>query len=163
MIFFPELGQESQESSCLRKGNPLASRVAQGGLRPLVELCVEAAGLCGRRRVMLARMDVAANANLRLLRFDDLAEGFTSITILGRTCNTRSRHLRSRVRHENVNVVRHSGKRLLEFQRGSFKRLEVAHPVVLRLMLRGIGGRRRRGRQRMRWLDGITDSMDMSL
>ena len=31
------------------------------------------------------------------------------------------------------------------------------------LMLGGIGGRRRRGRQRMRWLDGITDSMHMSL
>ena len=31
------------------------------------------------------------------------------------------------------------------------------------LMLGGIGGRRRRGRQRMRWLDDITDSMDMSL
>jgi len=31
------------------------------------------------------------------------------------------------------------------------------------LMLGGIGGRRKRGRQRMRWLDGITDLMDMSL
>ena len=35
--------------------------------------------------------------------------------------------------------------------------------LVKTLMLGGIGGRRRRGRQRMRWLDGITDLMDMSL
>ena len=34
--------------------------------------------------------------------------------------------------------------------------------LEMTLMLGGIGGRRRRGRQRMRWLDGITDSMDMS-
>ena len=35
--------------------------------------------------------------------------------------------------------------------------------LVKTLMLGGIGGRRRRGRQRMRWLDGITDSMNMGL
>jgi len=37
------------------------------------------------------------------------------------------------------------------------------HIVEKTLMLGGIGGRRRRGRQRMRWLDGIADSMDVSL
>ena len=36
-------------------------------------------------------------------------------------------------------------------------------PLEKNLMLGGIGGRRKRGRQRMRWLDGISDSMDMSL
>ena len=36
-------------------------------------------------------------------------------------------------------------------------------PLEKTLMLGGIGGRRRRGRQRMRWLDGFTDSMDVSL
>ena len=37
------------------------------------------------------------------------------------------------------------------------------HSLEKTLMLGGIGGRRRRRRQRMRWLDGITDSMEMSL
>ena len=37
------------------------------------------------------------------------------------------------------------------------------HSLEKTLMLGGIGGRRRRGQQRMGWLDGITDSMDMSL
>ena len=41
--------------------------------------------------------------------------------------------------------------------------MERADSLEKTLMLGGIGGRRRRGRQRMRWLDGITDLMDMSL
>ena len=41
--------------------------------------------------------------------------------------------------------------------------LQRADSLEKTLMLRGIGGRRRRGRQRMRWLDGIADSMDMGL
>ena len=41
--------------------------------------------------------------------------------------------------------------------------MQRADSVEKPLMREGIGGRRRRGRQRMRWLDGITDSMDMNL
>ena len=40
---------------------------------------------------------------------------------------------------------------------------DFGHLMEKTLMLGGIGGRRRRGRQRMRWLDGITDSMDVGL
>ena len=41
--------------------------------------------------------------------------------------------------------------------------MERADSLEKTLMLGGIGGRRRRGRQRMRWLDGVTDSMDVNL
>ena len=41
--------------------------------------------------------------------------------------------------------------------------MQRANSLEKTLMLGGIGGRRRRGQQRMRWLDGVTDSMDMSL
>ena len=41
--------------------------------------------------------------------------------------------------------------------------MQIIDSLEKTLMLGGIGGRRRRGQQRMRWLEGITDSMDMSL
>ena len=44
-----------------------------------------------------------------------------------------------------------------------FKSRDITDSLEKTLMLGGIRGRRRRGQQRMRWLDGITDTMDMSL
>ena len=51
-------------------------------------------------------------------------------------------------------------KRKLQYSGHLIRRTD---PLEKTLMLGGIGGRRRRGRQRMRWLNGITDSMDVSL
>ena len=52
---------------------------------------------------------------------------------------------------------------MLKLKLQYFGHLMRSDPLEKTLMLVGIGGRRRRGRQRMRWLDGIPDSMDMSL
>jgi len=49
------------------------------------------------------------------------------------------------------------------FTKFGYSALLVLTPLETPLMLGGIGGRRKRGQQRMRWLDGITDSMHMSL
>ena len=49
------------------------------------------------------------------------------------------------------------------FTKFGYSYLLVLTPLEKTLILGGIGGRRRRGRQRMKWLDGITDSMHMSL
>ena len=58
---------------------------------------------------------------------------------------------------QKENSRRRSPKKLNE---GVMRRVDSLEKT---LMLGGIGGRRRRGRQRLRWLDGITDSMDVSL
>ena len=53
---------------------------------------------------------------------------------------------------------------MLKLKLGYFDHLmQRADSLEKTLMLRGIGGKRRRGQQRMSWLDGITDSMDMSM
>ena len=53
--------------------------------------------------------------------------------------------------------------KVLNTSKGPRHLMQRADSLEKTLMLGGIGGRRRRGRQRMRWLDGITDLMDMSL
>ena len=73
-------------------------------------------------------------------------------------------------RKSNLSILREiSPERSLEGQMLKLKLQYFGHlmqsvdSLEKTLMLGGIGGRRRRGQQRMRWLDGITDSMDMSL
>ena len=73
---------------------------------------------------------------------------------------------------EEIQPVHSEGDQLWDSLEGMMLQLKLqyfghlmrrADSLEKTLMLGGIGGRRRRGRQRMRWLDGITDSMDASL
>ena len=73
---------------------------------------------------------------------------------------------------KEIQPVHSEGDQPWDFLEGMMLKLKLQYfgPLLRRvdslektLMLGGIGGRRRRGRQRMRWLDGITDSMDVSL
>ena len=73
---------------------------------------------------------------------------------------------------KEIQLVRSEGDQPWDFLEGMMLKLKLqyfgqlmrrVYSLEKTLMLGGTGGRRRRGRQRMRWLDGITDSMDMSL
>ena len=72
-------------------------------------------------------------------------------------------------RRSNQSILKETGPRCsleglkLRLKLQSFGHLMRFDSLEKTLMLGGMGGRRRRGRQRMRWLDGITDLMDMSL
>ena len=67
-------------------------------------------------------------------------------------------------RRSNQSILREISPLMLKLKLQYFGHLmRTADSLEKTLMLGGIGGRRRRGQQRMRWLDGITDSMEMSL
>ena len=65
--------------------------------------------------------------------------------------------------HLNAEFQRIARRDRKAFFSDQCKEIEEKNRMEKTLMLGGIGGRRRRGRQRMRWLDGITDAMDVSL
>ena len=76
------------------------------------------------------------------------------------------------IKHIHTQPVHSEGDQPWDFFEGMMLKLKLQYfghllrrvdSLEKTLMLGGIGGRRRRGRQRMRWLDGITDSMDVSL
>ena len=80
--------------------------------------------------------------------------------------------LESPLDYKEIQPVHSEGDQSWDFLEGMMLKLKLQYSDHLMrrvdslektLMLGGIGGRRRRGRQRMRWLDGITDSMDVSL
>ena len=80
--------------------------------------------------------------------------------------------LESPLNFKEIQLVHSEGDQPWDFLEGIILKLKLqyfghlmrrADSLEKTLMLGGIGGRRRRGRQRMRWLDGITDSMDVSL
>ena len=89
-------------------------------------------------------LDLSLNLELRLQVFS--AGGISSIPSWGTTI---------------PHVMQSKTKKAYNF--ASPNEIQRVDSLEKTLMLGGIGGRRRRGRQRMRWLDGITDSMDVSL
>ena len=73
------------------------------------------------------------------------------------------RTLASPLDYKEIQPVHSKGDQSWVFIGGNDGKAETPVFGHLTLMLGGIGGRQRRGQQRMRWLDGITDSMDVSL
>ena len=106
-------------------------------------------------------LDKAVVHVIRLASF--LCLWFQSVCPLMPSCNTYQRRSNQSILKEISPGISLEGMMLklkLQYFGHLMQRVDLLEKT---LMLGGIGGRRRRGRQRMRWLDGITDSMDVSL